>query len=118
LWWGLVCIASYWIALDKTGRMELPRFFWLWVRDSIRPWLQERVSAGVKSLNHRKIGLALVFSGSLVLLVQLFFYNREQRRRCIQLRPLDWSGDGGASILDVVIVGAGRAFSFVMFCAV
>ncbi len=92
------------------GRMaELPRLFFLWVKDGLRPWLRERLATGVDSINHRKLGLALLFSGSLVLLIQLYFYNRERRRRIVRLKPLsEWNVEG-ASLVDVAVVGAGPA---------
>jgi flavin-dependent dehydrogenase len=100
------------VAGDKT---ELPRLFFLWVKDGLRPWLKERVATGLESINHRKVGLTLVFSGSLVLLIQLFFYNRERRRLIVPLKPLhEWDPES-ASMVDVAIVGAGPAGSTCAF---
>ncbi len=97
---------------DKT---ELPRLFFLWVKDGLRPWLKERVATGLESINHRKVGLTLVFSGSLVLLIQIFFYNRERRRRIVPLKPLsEWDAEA-ASMVDEAIVGAGPAGSACAF---
>ncbi len=96
---------------------ELPRFFWLWVKNGLRPWLQERVNTGIDSVYNRKVGVAIVSSGALLLLVQLFFLNRERRRRRLSLRPLLWKDEeeeqenNQENSLDVIVVGAGPAGS-------
>ena len=90
---------------------------------SPQPWILERFLSAWKTAGKtrsRSVILGLCFSGSLVILIQVYFYNQTRRRRPIALKALHEAqkhsfDDEGQDFFDVCIVGAGPAGSSCAF---